>query len=518
MNPAVFAGILALLFAGRSRQRTQAPVTSGALIALVVWIFVAPLWLREILILWRSLGEAAWGEAGVAALLVALTTPVLFPWWVTRTLLIPSGRVRLAYYACRMSFWQWRGDVRGGAVIAACLALLRRGGAASGDHAEASELSTWLEQKRDAASPPQNPVRWKSGGAAIVATGLLAAARGQREQARRLLASASELVIESSPRRAITIANEWLCGEAIERGDWRQVEFVARTSPVDSRLLGLLAALGARVSGIAPLPNDLVVRVRWLVAPRRRATWPLVAAALAEPPTLRRRARTHAPLQVPAAAAAASPLVDALALHAALLRRPPTTLAPEQLVQVGEAWDLALARDTLDRHLRERALVLATQPERALHSLIADVERDFTELVRKAKLSAAKLERKDEGLLARVVRRLHRELLDELEVAVQAFESRVDARRALPAMDEWQSFLALREQHAELVALGGAELRRLAFTQLHGPVCSLAVWLWNERSERALGNAMFQWLLNEAIIVDDAEAVRLQEKNVACGI
>lgn len=511
MNPAVFAGILALLFAGRSRQRTTAPVTSGALMSVVVWIFVAPLWLRELLILWRSLGEQAWGEAGIAAVMVMLTTPVLFPWLVARTLLIPSGRVRLAYFACRVSFWHWRGDVRGGAVIAGCLALLRRAGARD------AELAAWLERRRDAASPPQNPLRWKSGGAAIVATGLLAAARGQRGQARRLLASASELVIESSPRRAITIANEWLCAEAIERGDWRQVEFVARTSPVDSRMLALLATLGARMSGIAPLPNDLVLRLRWLAAPRRRATWPLVATALAEPPTLRRRARTHTPLLVPTPAVR-GPLVDALALHAALLRRAPEQLGAEQLVQVGEAWDDALARDVLEVHLRERALVLAAKSERALQSLVADVERDFTELIRRAKLSAAKLERKDEGLLARVVRRLHRELLDELEVAVHAFEGRIDARRELPAMDEWQSFLALREQHAELVALGGPELRRLAFSQLHGPVCSLAVWLWNERSERALGNAMFQWLLNEAIIVDDAEAVRLQEKNVACGI
>jgi hypothetical protein len=67
-------------------------------------------------------------------------------------------------------------------------------------------------------------------------------------------------------------------------------------------------------------------------------------------------------------------------------------------------------------------------------------------------------------------------------------------------------------------SLGGLPLRRLAFSTVHGPVCGLAVWLWNTRAERAIANAMFGWLLAEAIIVDDAEAIRLQERNVGCGV
>jgi hypothetical protein len=145
------------------------------------------------------------------------------------------------------------------------------------------------------------------------------------------------------------------------------------------------------------------------------------------------------------------------------------------------------------------------------------VREDLLALVRAAGLELGQLGDSSE-LLGRAARRLHAEFLDDLEITANALESRVKAKRELPAIDEWQTFLALREQYAAAVAVGGLELRRLAFQDVHGPVCSLAVWLWNDRNERALGNAMFHWLLAEAIVVDDAEAIRLQERNVDCGL
>ncbi len=514
MNPAVFAGVFAVLLAGRSSERTTSPLTSGVLLASTVWLFVGPLWILEL----RELAGAIVDRDGLGMLralaMVSLTTPVLFPWLITRTLLIPFGRAKLAWLITRMSFWNWRGDVRSGAVIAASLAILRRAD-------QPSELIAWAEAKRDATAPRQNPVRWKSGGATIVASGLLAAARGDIRSARRLLASASELVVESWPRRAVQVASEWLCAEAIERGDWRQVEFVARTSQVGSRMLELLASVAARLTGVAPLPRDLILRLQWLLAPRRRATRPLLAAALATPTTPKprdeRRIRPLEPAYSSDVLDQAGPLGLALALHVELLRQPLEALHAKQLIQVGQAWDHALASEALDRLLRERALVLGSRSDQALRTLIDEVEADLAERIRAARLPLAGLG-ECEGLVERVVRRMHADLLDALEIATSAFEARIDARRELPAIDEWQSFLALREQHADAIALAGPDLRRLAFTQLHGPICSLAVWLWNDRSERALGNAIFQWLLNEAIIVDDAEAIRLQEKNVACGI
>ncbi len=525
MNPAVFAGVIALLIASRTIKPIKNPVTvtSGAVIAVLVWIFVGPLWLIGWFDLVRSIDQRDWTEVAGSLALVGITTLVLFPWPITRDLLIPLGRPKLAWLLSHISFWAWRGDVRGGAMIAAALAMLRR----EPNDPRNLDLIAWAEQKLGRSVVPTSTpdsaktIRWTTGGSAIVATGLLAAVRGDRRVARQLLASASELIVSTRPDRAVVIANEWLCADAIERGDWREVEFVARTSQVDSPTLRLLASVAARLTGIAPLPNDLVVRVRWWLAPRRRAMRPLVHAALATPMTPRPRSKPSAtplePIAVSGESAPTDLLAMALRLHVALLRLPTAKLDTQAILQVGAAWDRALTSDELEAHVRERALALASRSDHALRTLVDQVEADLCELVVDARLSLVSFAELD-GLLARVARRLHGELLDALEVASGAIQSRVDAKRALSAIDEWQSFLVLREQHANAVALGGLDLRRLAFGQLHGPVCGLAVWLWNERSERALGNAIFQWLLDEAIVVDDAEAIRLQEKNVGCGI
>jgi len=68
------------------------------------------------------------------------------------------------------------------------------------------------------------------------------------------------------------------------------------------------------------------------------------------------------------------------------------------------------------------------------------------------------------------------------------------------------------------VARAGDELRRLAFVKVHSDGCTLAVWMFNDRKERALGNAIFRFLLSEAEALDDARAIGLQTKNVACGV
>jgi hypothetical protein len=41
----------------------------------------------------------------------------------------------------------------------------------------------------------------------------------------------------------------------------------------------------------------------------------------------------------------------------------------------------------------------------------------------------------------------------------------------------------------------------------------MAAWLWNKREEYALSHAISQWLLAEALVVGDSEAIELGHRN-----
>ena len=124
----------------------------------------------------------------------------------------------------------------------------------------------------------------------------------------------------------------------------------------------------------------------------------------------------------------------------------------------------------------------------------------------------------DGGLAGAAARRLRAELLGEIELASSTLRRRCEDKRALPPLDEWREFVALRAAVDGAARLGGLELRRLAFPTLHPDACKLAVWLWNERKERAIAHEVFAWLLHQAQLSGDERAVELQAKNVACGV
>ncbi|NVB40468.1 hypothetical protein G6O69_21690 [Pseudenhygromyxa sp. WMMC2535] len=522
MIPVFIASLLVLLLAqassasrGKSAGGSSAGVSAGAVIALAVWLSLGPLFLAELSATYRALARGQWREAVEALPVLALCALTLFPWPITRLVLIPMGWPRLAWALTRLSFWIWRGDVRNGAAVAAAWAAARK-------PEPSPDLLAWIERRRDALPRP-GTVRWRMGGSGIVATGMLAAARNDRVTARRMLLSVDALDDAASPKRALVLTWEWLCAEAVERGAWREVASLAASAPVRSRSTRLLATIADRLLGNAPTPSDAQLYWRWLLAPHRLATHPLLTLALTKPSTTGPSERSAGASQLPdpPLPPQRDSLAFALGLHAFTLGRAPEQLDAAALDRLGAAWDRAFADPALARRLVTRGLALRVQDTGpTLAALRQSVRGDLLALVRRAKLGPGSLDAQGETseLLSQAVRELHAQVLDGLEIAVGALDSRVSSHRELPPIDEWLGFLAIREQYAEAASLGGSSLRRLAFQEVHSPLCDLAVWLWNERSERALGNAIFQWLLTEAIAVDDAEAIRLQERNVGCGL
>ena len=185
---------------------------------------------------------------------------------------------------------------------------------------------------------------------------------------------------------------------------------------------------------------------------------------------------------------------------------------------VGQAWDAVLYDRATERLLLERALVIgASGAAGTLAKLRASIEEDLEAIVLAAGMELTELGDKGE-VATRVRLRLRDRLLGEVESASDALRRRVDEKRELPAADEWREWGNLTARYAHGVASAGDDFRRLSFAKVYPDACSYAVWLFNERKQRPLGNVIFRWLLAESEALDDTRAIALQTKNVACGV
>lgn len=428
---------------------------------------------------------------------LAMIAILLFPWPITRWILIPLGRWRAAQAMAQLSGWIWRGDVQGGQIVAGAWAVLRK-------RRPDPEAIAELTAQRDALDPLGAP--------GVVASALLADALGDRESARQLMRMVADFDDAHRPPLTRFLATEWLVADAAARGNWAEVELLGRAPHRRSRGTKFLGDAAARLIGYPPVPTNAWLILRWLLAPSRLQTLPLLRRVLAVPrieavPEVRRPA--HA---VPSPSLSGAALLSA---HGVALANGRVPLA--QLRDLARSWDGLLTDPSLRNRTAKRALALrAGDPDEAIARLTRQVETDLSALARAADVPLADLEDQTRSL-RNVARELRHELLDELAIRSEAVEARVRARRALEPLDELREFSAVRAQYDRVCRVGGPELVRIAFSQVHDPLTNLAVWLWDERGEVALASAMFRWLGHEATIAGDEEAAALQRRNVACG-
>lgn len=493
--------------ANRNRNPEKQPQGSGLGVGLAVllWMF-----LGGMLILWTA--QLLSGElAALPKLLCGLA--VLFPWPIVRLVLVPLGLLRTAYYASFLCLARFQGDRLGAALVVAAWAMLRR--PPRPDGSEDSALK-FFNRKLQGSK--------KMRGAAVVALGLAAARRGELETAREFLELAFHLDPAACPLWALELAGEWLSVDAVARGDWAQVSAAATVLRPRSRLTRFLRAAADRFvmtdePTLSP-PSNTALYLHWLRAPYRRASLPLLHKALASQPQ-------------PVAGAAVPPpeaemvvsLTSALGRLAALLRRPVSDLTQEQLVRVCRSWDAALRNPETARQATVRALSLGhSGPEAALQTLRTQVAAVLSAVLRESGLPIGRLLGDGPGdpqataTGAAAAQAVRTQLLEEIEQTCDALHDRVGDKRVLPIADEWREWAALRIRYHRVCKLGGLAVRRLAWVPMHREVCSWAVWLWNERKEKVLANAIFRFLLTEAEFLNDESRIALARKNVDCGI
>lgn len=493
----------------------RAPWTTAAAVLAVLAVRVladAPIFVEQVRALSSVLGGlivlvalAGW----VIALLDILSGIV---WPILRRTVIAAGLVRPSYYLSLLARASWERDRDGGKVVAAALALLHR--------AHDPALATWLEGKIHGAAG--------AGLGGIVASGLLAASRGDRAGARDTLIGADAFDPDLAPVAARRAANDWLVADAAGRGDWITVMRRGVQPGQDTAYTRFLARAAARIRGEAlagePNPTDFGLWVSWLWVPGRKYLRPLLDQARAAPRVLHQRKPPPPPAPPPVqivdpAAHVGDPVAHAQALHATWLALRGQATQLEQLLSATRMQELCRAWEgawpIAERRLRQRAQALTTQtrPEVALATIRQVVARELAELARAARLPLATFE-VDLATAAQAAGELRAELLTAVESGSEELRARTAADRRLPAAEESRAWNQFRRRYEEVVALGGMELRYLLFPQVHRDVCGYAVWLWNDRKEYGLSGPMFRWLLAEAEAVGDVEAIELQRKNV----
>lgn len=447
-----------------------------------------------------------------------LVGALLLPWSFSVRVLVPLGLYRVAYYHGFFCLYTLASDLRGGALLLSTWAAVRRKSGV--DEALAFVESRLAKDKR--------LIR----GASVVAAAMIARRRGDAEAARALLDSLECIDPALFPVVARKIALTMRAVDRLAVGDavgLRMLEMVPLiVGWPHSRLSRLLIGCAMRIVREPLLPGESAqpassarLYLYWLLAPRRRTTRWLVE-----------RAAQRQPMEAPPAAAIQSvePPKSGTALERAVAAlRPLVATAQDRgaitapmLISVGKAWDAVLADGAARSQVMSRTLVLGITSERGGEAALRTLRDEAVGLIQDAITSAglplADLASAGSDTLTRALQKVRNQILDEVEGAGQALRSRVDSKRALAAIDEWREWARYLSLYQAARRRGGVEAQRLAWPSFHREACHLAVWLWNDRKQRALGNAIFRYLLEEAVQIGDERTADLQRTNVECGL
>ncbi len=423
----------------------------------------------------------------LAVLLVTVAGVPLVQQQLMRHIVVPRGWHRFAFWLGHVGTAR---DSDADALAFSAWAQLR---------APSPAGEVWIAARRDRRKP--------LGDAEIVTTALLAAGRGDAETCRRLLRSTLDIVEHHPLVREL--AGEWLACDAAERGAWDELAADAAAARFPATPLAyLLEGIAAARCGNGPSRVELYAR--WLIAPHRRATLPLLARADAPVEV--------GPVDVAPVAIDEAPdgaLPRAIAAHLALARTP---VDATLLAAAVAAWDAALADADTRAWLARRALELDAPlgaALRAVHDVGAAATDELARIAETRTLGAPPAR----GVVGEpLARRLRHGRLDALEAGFSRWADRRHDGTARCPIDEWREFVALRAAYETAVAAGGLDLRRLAFPHAYKTGVAMAVWLWNSRDEYALSHAISAWLAGEALAVGDSEAIDVCNRNARLAV
>jgi len=445
------------------------------------------------------------------ALLPSLALLLLLLAWPTAVIekiLVPKGLVRATYYTALVLLWHVP-DRRGQALLLAHRALLHAPPLCNTDEDEA-----FLAKRLALVS---------QGAAALLAAAMQLARTQGLAQAVPLLRCVDTLDPKLQNPWAMETAHELLVVEAISRGDWPKAashKAGVFSSPL-THFLGDCARVFVSKPDGAQAAN-LADRIDW------RTHWQRLSAEQRQHlQWLLARAQNHRPQKTGSSELNMSerPRIElALAALTRLWLAPPHATDPSRLRAVGETWDQALSDKALQQKLLTRALALGIPgaEQKAKDTLRAQVVATLRGYLAQGAVSMEKLfpdgKMPAKSVLLEASLAVRAEFLEKFEALTGKLEERTLDKRALPWLDEWREWAQVRDAYQRIDDFGGLEARRLAWTSLHRQANNWACWLWNERSEKVLANAVFRFLEREAEALGDDRSLQLARKNVGSGL
>jgi hypothetical protein len=465
--------IVIIVFLASRRQGHSSPRVNR--------IFVVSFW--KLLPLAVLFGFAvATGPVGLVWLVPAAIL-FLLPSLILKNVVVPLGWPRFAYWAARCCYpMAVVNEYSAGAAVYGALALART--------APTPQSIDWLTDQIE-----QSQVQH---GAAVAASGLLAALRGDRRQARSLLLVADALHREAIPAGARVIARDWLVADAARIGNWPEIIRLDRVgSRPATRWSYVLARIGERLSGDPRGCYDWQLLVYWTVAPHRRATWPLLRRALAV-----RRVTKPAGIEPPAAAPSLPQALGHLAreLDHAFARDGASFAAAVRAVDA--ALDDPATPALADQRLRalgtngEAAAVISGLRMRLVDSLVPVIEES-------PRLARAE----DRGsILDQAVERVRLRLFRDVEAQCKDYDARRNQQGYTKPLVEWETWAVLRDAGDRLLQLA-PDSEIALFRAMYVSVCNFAVYQHNTYRRLPLAHDMYAWLHRHAR--SDPEATRL---------
>ncbi len=409
-------------------------------------------------------------------LLCLLFSPLILPGAYTQLLLVPLGLYRTAFALMRSTCpFGSDGDFRACAALWGALALARA-------PAHSSDIA-WLRARLP--SPSLDSLSHDA------VEGVLCALAGDDAEARRLFREIDKF--RTGSRHARKVARDWLVMDALRYRNYEAACKLGRRGRGSLRWSWVASRMAERLARQPDAASNWQLRLFWICAPRRRATLPLLRAALSV-------ARVETPIRTTHALPADLPHALA-ALAEFVLRQKQANDKPDRLLFQGivRTIESELAKPAWLDNLRRKTAGISGAAPNAAEAAGQVFRRQLSDRLVPLLESWPHLAATAESmpLIKLAIDSIDERLQRDIQSRCKDYRTRTRDKKLLPAADEqrlWEQLVACANCLLKLAP----ERRPSVFLEMFPAVNNFAVHMHKQAEGSRLPHDMYNWLFRNA--------------------